>query len=140
MPIFWPANLPVVSVANGCMLYSPAIFTDPAVLQGFREEAVRHVFEMYEHLDTVVFGIGTLDNSQSTAVRLRLRRQDDTGCLLEGWSCMVIFPCKYYDKDGNTEPYRAYNERVAGLQLPAFKKKSRGALPLPAVPIKPRLY
>lgn len=106
-------------------LYSPAIFTDPAVLQGFRrEEAVRHVFEMYEHLDTVVFGIGTLDNSQSTAVRLRYVDRTTLAAFSKAGAVGDI-SLQYYDKDGNTEPYRAYNERVAGLQLPAFKKITR---------------
>ena len=106
-------------------LYSPAIFTDPAVLAGFRREgAVRPVFDLYDRLDAAVFGIGILDSSQSTAVRLNYVDVHT----LEAFSAAGAvgdISLQYFNRDGQTAPYESYNERVAGLQLQELKQVPR---------------
>ena len=106
-------------------LYSPAIFTDPAVLAGFRKErAVRPVFDLYDRLEAAVFGIGTLDSSRSTAVRLNYVDIHT----LEAFSAAGAvgdISLQYFDQDGQTAPYESYNERVAGLQLQDLKHVPR---------------
>ena len=106
-------------------LYSPAIFTNPAVLSGFRrEQAVRAVFDSYDRLDAIVFGIGLPDSSRSTAVRLHYieaEMLDD----LAAMGAVGDISLQYYDKDGRTEPFAAYNRHVAGLSLADFASVPR---------------
>lgn len=106
-------------------LYSPALFTDPCVLTGFkREDAVRPVFDAYDHLDTAIFSIGILDGRESTALRLKYVDKET----LEAFStagAIGDISLQYYDIRGDTTSYDSYNSRVAGLSLDKLRKVPR---------------
>ncbi len=106
-------------------LYSPALFTDPHILEGFRrEEAVRPIFDSYTHLDTAVFSIGILDGSESTALRLKYVDKETLEAFSDAGAIGDI-SLQYYDIHGDTTLYDSYNHRVAGLSLTQLRHVPR---------------
>lgn len=111
--------------ASCLQFFSPALFSDKTVLEGFkREQSIRSIFAVFDRLDVVLVGIGVPSSTYSTVFYMDYVAQD----MLEAFSAQgaVGDIClQYYDAVGGTAAFRPYNERVAGMELAALKKVPR---------------
>lgn len=97
--------------------FSPAIFSDPVVLEGFMKEApMRRIQQYYREVKTVIMGIGTPNRAGSTMLRAGYITQDQLrGLVAQGVAGDLSL--QFFDREGNTEKFRSFNDRVAGMPL-----------------------
>ena len=103
-------------------LFSPALFSKRSLLEEFlKERTILKVTNLFRKLDVMIMGIGVPNSEYSTVLQ--------TGYVdhktLEEFSARgavgdIIL--RYFDKNGNTEPFEDFNERVGGIKLSALKK------------------
>ena len=103
-------------------LFSPALFSKRSLLEEFlKERIILKVTNLFRKLDVMIMGIGVPNSEYSTVLQ--------TGYVdhktLEEFSARgavgdIIL--RYFDKNGNTEPFEDFNERVGGIKLSALKK------------------
>lgn len=96
---------------------SPAVFSDWKVLEFFmKEKAVNYILDEFKRLNVVVVGIGVPDGSGHTLNKAGYLTEDERLKLVDkgaiGDMCL-----QFYDKDGNTDQYSFYNDRVAAMRL-----------------------
>ena len=96
---------------------SPAVFSDWKVLEFFmKEKAVNYILDEFKRLNVVVVGIGVPDGTEHTLSKAGYLADEDRRKLVErgavGDMCL-----QFYDKDGNTDQYSFYNDRVAAMRL-----------------------
>ena len=101
---------------------SPAVFSNKMVLDYFLEEkAVNYILDEFRKLNVVVLGLGIPERADHTLLKagyvsaMELRMLADRGAI--GDICL-----QFFDKDGNTDKFRFFNERVAAMSLEAIKK------------------
>lgn len=101
---------------------SPAVFSDKKAMEYFlKEKSVSYIFDDFQKLDTLVMGIGIPQRVESTLVRAGYL----TGEKLEEFANDGMagdIALHFFDEDGNTEKFRAFNERVAGMPLEMMRK------------------
>ena len=101
---------------------SPAVFSDQKAMEYFlKEKSVSYIFDDFQKLDTLVMGIGIPQRVESTLVRAGYI----TGEKLEEFANDGMagdIALHFFDEDGNTEKFRAFNERVAGMPLEMMRK------------------
>lgn len=112
--------------AGDCVqFFSPAVFSRREVLEGFLEErTIRNVTRLYERLDIVLMGIGAPSVDDSTI----LQTGYVDGAMLDDFTARGAvgdIALRYFNKDGETTPFRSFNERVAGISLDTLKKIPR---------------
>lgn len=95
--------------------FAPALFSDIDVMKGFMKETTAlEVTKYYPKLTTLVMGIGIPKNTKSTLVQnnyieaQKLQNFVDAGAVGD-------ISLKFFDDQGNTEPFKEFNERVSGL-------------------------
>lgn len=112
--------------AGDCVqFFSPAVFSQREVLEGFlAERTIRNVTNLYSRLDLVLMGIGIPSTEHSTILRTGYV---DRSILAEFAARGAVgdIALRYFDADGNTEPFQDFNERVAGIPLDLLKKIPR---------------
>jgi DNA-binding transcriptional regulator LsrR (DeoR family) len=96
---------------------SPAVFSDWKVLEFFmKEKAVNYILDEFKRLNVVVVGIGVPDGTEHTLNKAGYLTEEERRKLVEkgaiGDMCL-----QFYDKDGNTDQYSFYNDRVAAMRL-----------------------
>ena len=96
---------------------SPAVFSDWKVLEFFmKEKAVNYILDEFKKLNVVVVGIGVPDGTEHTLSKAGYLADEERRKLVErgavGDMCL-----QFYDKDGNTDQYSFYNDRVAAMRL-----------------------
>ena len=95
------------------------------MLEGFLEErTIRNVTRLYERLDIVLMGIGAPSVDDSTI----LQTGYVDGAMLDDFTARGAvgdIALRYFNKDGETTPFRSFNERVAGISLDTLKKIPR---------------
>lgn len=97
--------------------FAPAIFTDPAVLEGFMKEApMQHVLQYYKEIKTAIMGIGIPNRAGSTMIRAGYITQEMMDELVERGAVGDI-SLQFFDRNGEFEQFRAFNSRVAGMSL-----------------------
>lgn len=96
---------------------SPAVFSDKKVLEYFMEEkAVNYILDDFKKLNVIVVGIGVPDRVDHTLDKAgyisgrELRSLSEHGAV--GDLCL-----QFYDKDGETDRFRFFNDRVAAMRL-----------------------
>lgn len=108
--------------AECVQLFAPALFSKQTVLADFlKERTIRKVTTLYQKLDVLVMGIGGMASEQSTVLHTgyvdhkTLEDFNSRGAVGD-----IIL--RYFDANGNTEPFADFNERVAGINLKQLKR------------------
>ncbi len=103
--------------AECVQLFAPALFSKQTVLVDFlKEKTIRKVTTLYQKLDVLVMGISGMASDQSTVLHTgyvdhkTFEDFDRRGAVGD-----IIL--RYFDSDGNAEPFAEFNERVAGINL-----------------------
>lgn len=97
--------------------FAPAIFSDKTVLQGFMNEApMRRVWQYYKQMKTAVMGIGIPDRAGSTMIKSGYITSSQLSDLVEQ-GVVGDLSLQFYDREGSTERFREFNDRVAGMPL-----------------------
>lgn len=101
--------------------FAPALFADITVMKGFmKEKPVQEVLNYYEKLSTVVMGVGIPEIGGSTLVqhgyveKQQLQKYIDDGVVGD-------LSLKFFDRNGDTDKFKEFNDRVSGLSLSQLK-------------------
>ena len=101
---------------------SPAVFSEQKAMEFFlKEKSISYIFDDFQKLDTLIMGIGIPQRVESTLVRAGYI----TGENLEKFARDGMagdIALHFFDEDGDTEKFRAFNDRVAGMPLEMMKK------------------
>lgn len=101
---------------------SPAVFSEQKAMEYFlKEKLISYIFDDFQKLDTLIMGIGIPQRVKSTLVRAGYI----TGENLEKFARDGMagdIALHFFDEDGATEKFRAFNDRVAGMPLEMMKK------------------
>ena len=112
------ADMAEVFGAEYAEFFSPAMFSNREVMQGFlKESAIRSIFQYYKKMNTVIMGIGIPNRGASSMVKagyITARELDE----LVDRGMVGDLSLQFFDEDGSTERFLDYNSRVAGLPLP----------------------
>ena len=96
---------------------SPAVFSDWKVLEFFmKEKAVNYILDEFKDLNVVVVGIGVPDGTEHTLDKAGYMTASERRTLVE-YGAVGDMCLQFYDSEGNTEPYRFFNDRVAAMRL-----------------------
>lgn len=101
---------------------SPAVFSDKTVLEYFmKEKAVNYILDEFKKLNVIVVGIGVPDGVEHTLDKAGYITGDERRKLVEqgavGDMCL-----QFYDKDGNTDRFGFFNDRVAAMRLEDIRR------------------
>ncbi len=97
--------------------FSPAIFSDPAVLKGFMKEApMQRIMQYYQEVKTVIMGIGTPNRAGSTMIRAGYITPEQLQEMMQQGVAGDL-SLQFFDRNGDTEPFREFNSRVTGMPL-----------------------
>ena len=101
---------------------SPAVFSEQKAMEYFlKEKSISYIFDDFQKLDTLIMGIGIPQRVESTLVRAGYI----TGENLEKFARDGMagdIALHFFDEDGDTEKFRAFNDRVAGMPIEMMKK------------------
>ena len=101
---------------------SPAVFSEQKAMEYFlKEKSISYIFDDFQKLDTLIMGIGIPQRVESTLVRAGYI----TGENLEKFARDGMagdIALLFFDEDGATEKFRAFNDRVAGMPVEMMKK------------------
>ena len=111
--------------SNCIQFFSPAIFSDRTVLQGFlKEMPMQNLFRYFEKLSMVVMGIGESSVVGSTLVQNEYMTSGEMEQMIEegvvGDICLRLF-----DKDGDMERFAHFNDRVASITPESLRRIDR---------------
>jgi len=100
-------------VGGDCVqFFSPAIFSDVHVLEGFlKEKSMKSIFNLYKNVSTVIMGIGMPERGGSTLM---------TTGYIDGQ--VLDISLRFFDINGSTEKFKEFNEKVAGIPIEQLKK------------------
>lgn len=102
--------------------YAPAVFSDKTVLQGFlKEQSMQNVLRYYKELKTVITGVGAPNPASSTMLKAGYISGEDLQNLVSS-GVVGDMSLQYFDRNGNTDAYRAFNDRVAGMALEQMRQ------------------
>lgn len=101
---------------------SPAVFSEKQVLDFFmNEKAVNYIEDEFKKLNVIVVGIGVPDGVNHTLEKAGYISSEELRSLVEmgaiGDMCL-----QFFDKDGNTEKFGFYNDRVAAMRLENIRR------------------
>lgn len=97
--------------------FSPAFFSNKAVLEGFKEEALmRHYFDGFHHIDVVIGGIGSPEKRTATTMQVNYIDTPVMDAFIED-GLVGDYNLQFFDINGRSDRFRHYNERVAGMSL-----------------------
>lgn len=97
--------------------FSPAMFSDKAILEGFMKEAgIRRITDYYKEIHTVIMGIGTPNRASSTMIRAGYITQTEIDELVQE-GMVGDLSLQFFDGEGCTDKFQSFNNRVAGLPL-----------------------
>ena len=101
---------------------SPAVFSEQKAMEFFlKEKSISYIFDDFQKLDTLIMGIGIPQRVESTLVRAGyITGENLEKFALDGMAGDIAL--HFFDEDGATEKFRAFNDRVAGMPLEMMKK------------------
>ena len=103
-------------------LFSPAIFSNRKLLEAFLKESTIHkVIKLFKKLDVVIMGIGVPTTEHSTVLQTGYINKNTLEDFANRGAVGDVV-LRYFDINGNTEPFAEFNNRVAGLRLEQLKK------------------
>lgn len=101
---------------------SPAVFSDKMILDYFmQEKAVNYILDEFKKINIAVLGLGTPEKADHTLLKAgyastrEIKSLSDKGAV--GDICL-----QFYDKDGNTDKFSSFNDRVAAMRLENVRK------------------
>lgn len=101
---------------------SPAVFSEQKVMEYFlKEKSISYIFDDFQKLDTLIMGIGIPQRVESTLVRAGYITGENLEAFARDGMAGDI-ALHFFDEDGNTEKFREFNDRVAGMPLEMVKK------------------
>lgn len=96
---------------------SPAVFSDRDILRYFmQEKAVNYIFDEFRKINVVVLGIGTTKIDDHTLLQAGYVTPEEMQRLREDGAIGDI-AFQFYDREGRTERFRFFNDRVAAMPL-----------------------
>ena len=101
---------------------SPAMFSDKRILDTFlQEKSVSFIFDEFKKIDVAAVGIGVPTGDDHTLVKAGYSTQKELKALAsEGAVGDIIL--QFFDKDGNTDKFHHFNDRVAAISMEVFRK------------------
>lgn len=97
--------------------FAPAIFSDQKILKGFmHEKPMQRITQYYKEIKTVIMGVGIPNRAGSTMIKAGYITAEEINQLVEE-GIVGDLSLQFYDRNGNTEKYQAFNDRVAGMPL-----------------------
>ena len=105
--------------------YSPALFSNEALMREFfKEDSVKHIFDYYAKLSTVISGFRYMHDSGLKNLTVEkmgfVTREDSEEYANKG--AVANFVLRFIDKNGDTGPFDEFNRRVAGISLDQYRK------------------
>lgn len=101
---------------------SPAVFSEQKAMEYFlKEKSISYIFDDLQKLDTLIMGIGIPQRVESTLVRAGYITGENLEAFARDGMAGDI-ALHFFDEDGNTEKFREFNDRVAGMPLEMVKK------------------
>jgi Transcriptional regulator, contains sigma factor-related N-terminal domain len=105
--------------------FSPAIFSDKKVWEGFqKEKSIQKILKMYHKIDMVIMGIGIPKTEDSTLL--------ETGYvdrkILEDFvtkGAVGDIALRFFNIKGETQAFQEFNERIAGMPTEQLEKVPR---------------
>ena len=86
-----------------------------------QEKAVNYILDEFKRLNAVVVGIGVPDGTEHTLHKAGYLTEAERKELVErgavGDMCL-----QFYDRDGNTDQFGFYNDRVAAMRLEDIRR------------------
>ncbi len=97
--------------------FAPAIFTDKSVKEAFKNEApIREIEKYYSRLTMVIMGIGIPKRFTSTVVKAGFLDEEEINSMVDR-GAVGDLSLQFFDRNGQTEPFSEFNDRVTGLPL-----------------------
>ena len=91
-------------------------------MKGFlQEKSVNYIYDYFKKLNSVVMGIGIPERGGSTMVSAGYIDEKKLDEFVERGAVGDI-ALRYFNKEGNTEPFREFNDKVASIPLDQLKK------------------
>ncbi|MCQ2492583.1 MAG: sugar-binding transcriptional regulator [Lachnospiraceae bacterium] len=101
---------------------APAVFQNEDVMKGFlQEKSVNYIYEYFDRLDSVVMGVGIPDRRDSTIVAAGYLEDKKMDEFVERGAIGDI-ALRIYNREGNMEPFREFNDKVASIPVHMLKK------------------
>lgn len=101
---------------------SPAVFSEQKAMEYFlKEKSISYIFDDFQKSDTLIMGIGIPQRVESTLVRAGYITGENLEAFARDGMAGDI-ALHFFDEDGNTEKFREFNDRVAGMPLEMVKK------------------
>lgn len=102
--------------------FSPAVFSNVAVLEGFlNEKTVKSIFNIYKNVTTLIMGIGITQRGASTLLETGYIDEKELDSFVKDGAVGDI-SLQFFDKYGSIEKFRNFNQRVAGMSSEQLKK------------------
>ena len=101
---------------------APAVFQNVEVMKGFlQEESVNYIYKYFEKLNSVLLGIGVPERGGSTMVSAGYINERKLDEFVERGAVGDI-ALRYFNREGNTEPFKEFNDKVASIPMKTLKK------------------
>ena len=101
---------------------SPAMFSDKRILETFlQEKSVNFIFDEFKIIDVAVVGIGVPTGDDHTLVKAGYSTQKELKALAAEGAVGDI-TLQFFDKEGNTDKFHNFNDRVAAISMDVFRK------------------
>ena len=101
---------------------SPAMFSDKRILETFlQEKSVNFIFDEFKKIDVAVVGIGVPTGDDHTLVKAGYSTQKELKALAAEGAVGDI-TLQFFDKEGNTDKFHNFNDRVAAISMDVFRK------------------
>ena len=96
---------------------SPAVFSDWKVLDFFmKEKAVNYILDEFKKINVAVLALGTTEREDHTLLQAGYLTPREMQMLKDGGAVGDI-AFQFYDRNGNTDAFRFFNDRVAAMPL-----------------------
>lgn len=102
---------------------APALFSEKKIKDYFlKEKSVNFIFDDFQKLDTLVMGIGANDTGTDSTLIHAGYITDEEVQEFAGNGVVGNVALQFFDADGDTEKFKSFNERVAGMSAAMMKK------------------
>ncbi len=99
--------------------FSPAVFSDITLCERFMgEPAMKGLHELYGEMRTAIFQIDLADSAVELLAKCGCLHSEESQGLSDAAGEIML---QFYGSDGNTEKYKAFNGRVAGMALEGLR-------------------
>ncbi len=111
--------------ADCLQFFAPLVFSKQNLLQNFlQEESMQGILKSFNKITTVIMGIGKTDKFHSTILKtgyINEKLMDD----FVNDGAIGDIALQFFDKDGKTEKFNAFNKLISGMPIEKLKKVRR---------------